>query len=447
MSNSSKFFIFKWGIPLRASRLIWIVVLLLLTSCAGPLAAEPDVEAALIVEPPRPPSPEPLPPQTAEPENTPEEQLQTELDGLFWLAAAAHHPFEVIEAYFEIQYLSYIHNHQVDFSPILDINQFGTYNIDRWMAGLVQRRRLIEENSLCYVNTEKYDYTINLIEEEDLNDVRMDFADDFTRDPLEGDVFFHFVITGEPGRAYPPLMAVNSQHTIRLIPAENGGWKIAMHYFPGATRKFYRTGLLSFRTDEEVLDELMEEFSYTDVSDVMSGAPEGFVSSGGQAYNPDFAAMYAKAFTEGDNPDFYRVNEWLGNCMNFISQSILHGFGSGQIPESGLNRFMTKDWFSGGGGGSPEWENVGRFWQYVIGENPLRCQILNNASSLKAGDIILTRTYLAHSADDPERFTHALMVVDTDTLKLGQNTPASFVYYSDLVYSLKRYVRPIEVRG
>ena len=364
--------------------------------------------------------------------------FQAQLDELLWAVQTATNPTDIIYAYFEMKYLSYIYLQEVDLRPVLDMTRFGTYNIERWMANLVQRRRLLWETNLAFVNTERHDFTINFIGEEELNDIRMEHWASFDRDIPEGEEIFHFVITGEPGKAYPPLMAVNAQHTIRLVPNEEGGWLITLHFFPGSVRKFYRTGPLRYYDDDEVLAAILEEFDSAGIAAVEPRA-------GSRLYNPIFAADYAKAFAEHNNPAFYRINDWMGNCMNFVSQSILHGFGSGEIPEDSLSRFMTREWFAGSGGGAPAWENVGFFWQYVTSGGALQGQVLDSASALRVGDIVLTRTLYVFHQDDPERFTHSLIVVDSDTLLLAQNTPANFIYYSDLVNTVRRYIRPVAV--
>ena len=100
---------------------------------------------------------------------------------------------------------------------------------------------------------------------------------------------------------------------------------------------------------------------------------------------------------------------------------------------------MTAAWFAGAGGGSPAWENVGYFWDYIMGGGNLRGQQLTSVSELKLGDVIQTRTY--NNADDAG-YSHSLMVVDKDTLMLAQNSPGCFVYYSDVFNVDTRIVRP-----
>ena len=47
--------------------------------------------------------------------------------------------------------------------------------------------------------------------------------------------------------------------------------------------------------------------------------------------------------------------------------------------------------------------------------------------------------------DQEEKYTHALLVVDSEKLMLAQNSPACFVYYSDLVNNYARFIRPVSL--
>ena len=76
----------------------------------------------------------------------------------------------------------------------------------------------------------------------------------------EGAVALHFVINGIDGKAYPPIFALNSQHTIILTFAD-GIYKVAYHYFPGSEGKFENDLPVETMEREEMEKLLEEEFS------------------------------------------------------------------------------------------------------------------------------------------------------------------------------------------
>jgi len=353
----------------------------------------------------------------------PEPELAAFTPGLFMT------PQDTVEAYFEQQYLSYTRLVYQDFSSIMDMDQTHNRNTITWLKTLIRRRKLIEEYNLCYVNTQEYSYTINYISASQLEDNRMSVMrnGDVTNDY---DMALHFVITGEDGRAYPPFMAVNSQHTI-LLKQIDGVWKISFHYFPGSIRKYPRDRDLTLPSEENMLSELRKEFAA-----VQSGNPLQ-VPEGARAYNASLAVQYAKLFTESKNGRFYNVGDWKGNCANFVSQCVWYGFSNGGVPDVAGKQFMVSGWYAGSGGGSAAWENVESFWGFAAEGNKLYGQILKGASELVPGDVIQT------SSSGGERYNHTLIVVDQNTMKLGQNSPGCYVYYSDLVNVQKRFLRPI----
>ncbi len=423
-----------------------LFVALALSGCAGrpsPVseAAPPAASSSLSPAPPSAPSdPAPSNPVPAGPvpsNPAPEPPVKSSFDmALGEIIASANRataPGDVLRAYFELQYLGYSALEPVDLSLVLDTHLGNMYNLNVWLDMLIQRRRLLYEQGLCYVERGQFPFDIEFIEAEDLTDGRLDAWRGFDFGD-NADLTLHFVIRGEPGRAYPPLMAVNAQHSARLR-RDGDTWRVTFHYFPGAGRKFYFDYLLEPRGDETVLEELLAEFA--PVSDSTSLRPH----ARSQPYRGLYAARYAARYTETHNEGFYRVDEWNGNCMNFISQCVLHGFGDGLVPDPSLSRLMTAEWFSGGGGGTPAWENVDFFWEYATSGGAMRCQTLESAAVLRVGDLIQTRNRFAEEA--PEDYGHCLLVADARTLLLAQNTPATYVYYADLVNTAQRYIRPL----
>ncbi len=436
---------------MKTPRCLFALLLCLLLACCG-VQAQPAGPALPLEGPPAPHETPNPPPQSQgdaispsyEEENSeepvPEEEEEPDafgqaLEELFIRVEDAEEPEEIIRAYLDLQYLGYAYLEPVDLGPVLDLEQPLMRNLQIWQNLLIQRRRLLYESDLCYVEREIFDFDLTFIEPEELTDGRLEQWEGYDFGDEGQGVEYHFVVTGQPGRAYPPLLAVNAQHTVRLLPTDEG-WKITFHYFPGAGRKFY-TYYLAEREDDEVMEELLQELTrgdrYTDQGPKETSTP----------YRGIFAARYALRFAETPNPDFYHVGDWNGNCMNFVSQCVLHGFGDGRVPDPSLSRFMTKEWFSGDGGGTPAWENVDYFWEYATRGGPLRCQVLRGAKGLRAGDVIQIRSSYLGKDDDPNDFTHCLIVVEPHTMMLAQNSPANFVYFSDLVGVEKRYLRPL----
>lgn len=84
-------------------------------------------------------------------------------------------PREVVAAYFEQQYRSYLGLTYIDISDLLDMDLQICRNIVTWSKALIQRRSLIRERGFCYVEDTAFDYAINYIGEEDLSDGRTEF--------------------------------------------------------------------------------------------------------------------------------------------------------------------------------------------------------------------------------------------------------------------------------
>lgn len=364
-----------------------------------------------------------------------EPEIVPEPDFSVYIPDAGMTPEQTLEAYFEQQYLAYTSLSYIDISAIIDTSLSRMRNSLVWLELLIQRRRLLDENNLCYVDTRMLPYEIIYLDEADIEDNRVEFwqTSNITYD---GEVMLHFTIKGVEGEAYPPMLAVNSQQTVRMR-LEGDVWKISFHYYPGSVRKYRWLDPLNKPSDGEALNALIEEF--TAYPQMESPTPPVSVS----VYNGSLAAEYALLHAETPNPDFYHIGDWMGNCANFTSQCMWYGFGDGtQSLSSGEN--MTNRWFAGGGGGSPAWENVDYFWDYATTGSEFTSLELSGVSQLQPGDLIQTR---AKDMADDNGFSHSLIVADADKMLLAQNSPGNFVYYSDLVNVEARYLRPLWVLG
>ena len=344
---------------------------------------------------------------------------------------------QTIQAYFEQQYLSYINLSYTDISPLLDMEQAQNRNLVVWLQTLTQRRRLLTQHNLCYVETQKFPYTIQYLQNNELTDDRMNFWNNRgIVEESEDSATFHFVILGEKGKVYPPMMATGAEHTI-LMRKVNGVWKIYFHYYPGSVRRFYRSGEAVLPSEEEMLAELLKEFFPASVQAVS-------IPAGAKPYNGELAARYAQNYTETPNPGFYKISDWMGNCMNFVSQCVWYGFGSEQLTGPSGRQNMTAEWYAGGGGGSPAWENVDHFWRYATDSKGFLGQVLPGVSALREGDIVQTRSARPGSTNT-EDYNHCLILMDKERLVLAQNSPACFLYYSDIVNVQYRFLRPVSL--
>lgn len=332
-------------------------------------------------------------------------------------------PEEIVYAYFEQQYNAYTSLRHIDLSSIMDTAEQNNRNALVWQQMLVQRRRLVQEHGFAHVETTQFPYEINFISENELEDNRMSV---WKRSGLikQRDIALHFVITGTPGKAYPPVFSVNGQHTIRMHRV-GGEWMIKSHYYPGSTRRFAWNEESKLPSDAEVLAQLRKQFA-----DVTAPAAPA-APAGALRYNAADAVSYAKSYAEKHNPNFYEVGDWMGNCMNYVSQCIWYGFGANDGK-------MTKQWFAGTGGGSSAWENVNAFWRYASGGNGMRVQELDGFEAMEVGDILLTRAPIAKSSED---YGHVLILVDKENYIFAQNSPDALVYASDFATQHMRYIR------
>lgn len=418
--------------PLRLTALLLALLLPALAACAPVPQPVPEESALSSEPPPPPPAPEeePLPTIYVPPEG------QTAQD--------------TVRAYFEQMYLSYIHLTDIDLTAILDTRYFSVYNSIQWAELLTKRRRLLLENGLCYVETDAFPYQIRFLRDNELEDGRLEYWDSPLLEETAEEQMLHFVITGEEGRAYPPWMAVNSQHTM-FLHRENGRWKIRFHYYPGSVRKYPHSTLLRVPSDEEMLDDLLVEFAPADC-----GKPGEALAipPGAALYDGERAADYARRYTESPNAAFYRIDDFMGNCANFTSQCVWSGFATGDHPpDIARGENMTRDWYAGEGGGSPAWENVEYFWRQITAGIEMGCRLPDGVGELRPGDVIQTSApglepvETAEGDLPEERFNHSLVVVDADTLLLAQNSPGCFVYYADVVNVSTRILRPVYVAG
>lgn len=423
----------KTGIKRIICLLLVLLLLAPLAGCDAPHPVPADSAA----------QPKPARPQPAQPKPAPGRRLYTPPAGLT--------VEQTVQAYFEQHYLAYTELEYIDYSALMDTGLLSIYNNVRWTEALIQRRRLLWEHDLCYVDTAAYPYSIEYIEPEDLADPRLSYWN--TRKMVSnGEVLVHFVIRGEEGKAYSPLMAVGAQHTMRLLQID-GEWRIVFHYFPGSIRKFLRNRPLSVPSEQEMLAALHREFEQTD-----SGHPPDSPPAA-RPYHGVAAAEYAWLHTEQPNSAFYHVGEWLGNCANFTSQCIWYGFGDGeQMPALGERESMSAGWYGGEGGGSPAWENVEAFWQHATQSGEMGTQVLQGIAEAQQGDLLQTSSGAPYNPEEmpdeyeqdeeqPARYNHSLLVVDADTLLLAQNSPGCFVYYSDILFVETRILRPVYLPG
>lgn len=330
-------------------------------------------------------------------------------------------PQATVRAYLEGQYEAYLAMEPVDLSAVADTESRAVKNELLWLRLLIQRRRLLMDSRLCYVPVKALPYTLVWIDENELKDPRMEALGA----PGDGEMDLHFIVTGEDGRAYPPMLAVNAQHTVRLR-RDGGVWKVKLHEYPGASRRFGGAPP-SVPSNRAALERLRMEFARLSTG----AAPE--TPAGAAAYDGKAAAAYAVRYLHSPNPAYYDIGDWLGNCANFTSQCIRAGFGGGDSPEDGTA--MTDVWFAGAGGGSPAWENVGKFWDYAMGSGTFGAAVVPTAAALRVGDLVQVRS-------GGGKYNHNLLVVDARTLRLAQNSPDCLVYYADLVNNSMRALRP-----
>ncbi len=349
-------------------------------------------------------------------------------------------PEETVEAYFEQQYRSYATLSYTDLSAIADISRRGIKNAEVWLQTLILRRRLIAEQNYCYVATEQLPYTVTFEDEpEDDRMRRWQTGSSSGSDTSDSAVLLHLRVTGQDDACYPPMLALGAQHTFVLFEI-NGVWKIVFHYYPGSIRRFELGQTLTLVDEQQMRDALAKEFGAG--AETEPPAPPAKAA----VYNGVRVAAYAKTHIVTNNPGFYAIGDWMGNCQNFISQCVWSGFsGGGQASITAYDN-MTSSWFAGGGGGSPAWENVGHFWGYVTRERSrasagLHGSVLTGASQLTEGDIVQLCSQQPEEGE-AEEYHHSLIVVDSNTLMLAQNSPNCYVYYSDLVNTSTRYYRP-----
>ena len=373
-------------------------------------------------------------PEISEPEKTgeTEEEIIEKPTEIEYVAPQSKTPEMAVINYFDALYDSYLAMLPIDISPVIDLDFEMMGNVQNWNTLLAMRRSIIAENDYCYVETESFPYTIDYINKKELNDQRMDYVrmSDFG----EGAVALHFVIKGVEGKAYPPIFAVNSQHSM-VLTFEEGTYKIAYHYFPGSEGKFQNDLPVNLMEKEEMETLLKQEFR-------QKAEPEVPFSEHERIYNGNAAAGYATEYCEEQNSAFHFVGDWYGNCMNFASQCIWSGFKTDSETPKGYGG-MTKNWYCGKTGGTLIWSSVSRFYEWTTSEN-CRMQVhkFRDINKVKNGDLVHIGSY---ACEEEEKYTHALIVADSEKLMLAQNSPACFVYYSDLVNNYARFIRPVSL--
>ena len=372
---------------------------------------------------------EPEPEQEVVLPEEPEAKKPTKIE---YVAPPAKTPEMAVINYFDALYDSYIAMLPVDISPVIDKDFEMMKNVLNWNNLLAMRRNIIFEMGYCYVETERFPYTIDYISKKNLDDQRMDYVN--IKDFGEGAVALHFVIKGIEGKAYPPIFALNSQHSM-VFTLEDGIYKIAYHYFPGSEGKFQNDLPVKMMAKIEMRNLLEKEFSGEIIPE-----KQDFIYR--RVYNGKSAAEYALEFCEKQNPDFHFVGDWFGNCMNFASQCIWSGFKT-EGETARKHSCMTNDWYCGKPGGTLNWASVSRFFGWVTSKKTdMQVIIFDDVNSLKTGDLVHIGSYLC---EEEEKYTHALIVADSEKLLLAQNSPACFVYYSDLVNNYARFIRPISL--
>ncbi|MBE6899065.1 MAG: hypothetical protein E7479_00130 [Ruminococcaceae bacterium] len=359
----------------------------------------------------------------------PSEPKPTEIE---YVAPPASTPEMAVINYFDALYDSYIAMLPMDISPAINLDFEIMQNIQNWNSLLAMRRSIISEKGYCFVETERFPFTIDYFPEKELDDQRMDYVrlSDFG----EGAAVLHFTVKGQEGKAYPPIFALNSQHTM-ILTLEDGIYKIAYHYFPGSEGKFQNDLPVTLMEREEMEELLAEEFSPKEEADFPEPEFE-------KIYDPEKAAEYALSFCEEQNPDFFFVGDWYGNCMNFASQCIWSGFKAENDSPKNFGS-MTKNWYMGKSGGSLIWSSVSRFWEWT-GQEYCRMQVQEfyDISKAEKGDLVHIGSYVCETEG---KYSHALFVADEEKMMLAQNSPACFVYYSDLVNNYAKFIRPISL--
>ena len=414
--NKWEYFIEKEGKRLKFAAIIIAILILL---CIIP-KEEPTVPAG-----------EPVPEvQLPEEQKKEEEPLPAKIEYEF---PECKIPEAAVYNYLNALYESYISMLPVDISEVIDTDFEMMANVQTWSNLLAMRRSIISENDYCYVETERFPFLIHYIDERELDDRRMDYVD--TDDFGEGAEILHFVIKGEEGKAYPPIFAANSQHSV-VLTFEDGVYKIAYHYFPGSEGKF-QNDLPATMMERAEMEELLEE-EFAEIAPFSTPSPEGKT-----IYDPEKAVAYALEYCEKQNPAFHFVGDWYGNCMNFASQCVWSGLRDENDTPRNYGS-MTRDWYCGKPGGTMVWASVSRFWNW-ISEEKCDMQILRfyNVTAARKGDIVNIGSYLCETEN---KYTHALFVVDEEKMMLAQNSPACFVYYSDLVNNYARFIRPISLK-
>lgn len=342
---------------------------------------------------------------------------------------------ETIAQFFDRQYEAYTSLQSQEFDDLLDMSKLRNRNEEVWIKTLIQRRKLIAQQDLCYVCTEHSPYKITF--DQHARDERMQVWNQ-TNVTKRNDTTIHFTITGEKGTIYPPFFAVNAQHTMQLKQS-NGTWVITDHFFPGSERKFGFETALQVPSEQTMLVHLKQEF---ELPTKQTSTSDTNLSCAAVLYQGTLAAEYAQSHVESANPDFYQISDWMGNCSNFTSQCIWYGFYGGLQPEQPQD-LMTSAWFAGSGGGTPAWENVEHFWNYATQEKTTGIfgEVVQSIFELNPGGLLQIQT--KSSASSTEGYHHSLLLVDPTTLAFAQNSPNCFVYYSDLVCTNMRFFNPV----
>ena len=104
---------------------------------------------------------------------------------------------------------------------------------------------------------------------------------------------------------------------------------------------------------------------------------------------------------------------------------------------------MTKNWYSGKEGGTLIWASVSRFYEWTKQDYcGMQTAVFFDISKAEKGDLVHIGSYVCETEG---KYSHALFVADEEKMMLAQNSPACFVYYSDLVNNYAKFIRPISL--
>jgi len=197
--------------------------------------------------------------------------------------------------------------------------------------------------------------------------------------------------------------------------------------------------------DERAIDAavLREQMQSTPVPVEEMNAPVHALVNGTFSYNGGNGAEYARRFGSSGTPGTWFYTATNNDCTNFVSQSVWAAYGgyvSGNDTLSKQNiankvRMVPTIWQAGTGGGTPNWEQVDKFWNYATSSKttgPNATGYNNNAkvatlspTSIKVGDVLQFR----NSSISTNPYQHSVYVS-----LVMQGPPLPGQSYWDLIY-------------